>query len=242
MPGIGGLNETELHEQLKHIYAGDDGEVESELDGFVVDVVRADEIVEIQTGGFGKLRRKIVALSGERRLRIVHPVAVETLITRLSAGGELLSSRRSPRKGRAEEVFGELVSIADLLPRPTVTVEVVLVRAVETRIEDGRGSWRRRGVSIVARSLGSVVGTHEYCTAADYLAVLPATLADRFTNADLIRESGLRYRHAQPITSTLRKMGVLRIVDKRGREQVYERVRKRARRQAGDRTGKHARR
>lgn len=221
MSGIGGLNETELHEQLKHLYAGDDGATELDVDGFVVDVVRGDELVEIQSRGFAKLRRKITTLAGSHLIRVVHPIAAETLITKLSDTGELLSSRRSPRKGRVEEVFRELTSIADLLPNPAVTVEVVLVRAVETRVDDGRGSWRRRGVSIVARQLGAVVETRAFRSARDYLAILPRELSGRFTNADLIAASGLRYRDAQPITSALRKMRLLELVDKRGREQVY---------------------
>ncbi|MFW5718307.1 MAG: hypothetical protein ACOC0E_12775 [Spirochaetota bacterium] len=222
MSGIGGLNETELHEQLKHLYAGEDGATEREVGGFVVDVVRGDELVEIQSRGFGKLRRKVSVLAESHRIRIVHPIAVETLITRLSDTGELVSSRRSPRRGRVEEVFRELSSIADLLPHPAVVVDVALVRAVETRVDDGRGSWRRRGVSVVARQLGEVVETRSFCRAADYLGVLPTALDRRFTNGDLIAAGGLRYRDAQPITSTLRKMGLLELVDKRGREQVYE--------------------
>lgn len=222
MSAIGRLNETELHEQLKQIYAGEAGLTEQDVEGFVVDVLRGHEVVEIQTRGLGKLRRKLVALSVDHPVRVLYPVAAETIINKLSATGELLSSRRSPRKGRVEEVFGELVSLSDLLPDPAITVEVVLVRAVETRMEDGRGSWRRRGVSIIARALGEIVSTETYRTAQDYLRTLPATLGPRFTNGDLIRESALRYRHAQPVTSALRKMGLLRIVDKRGREQLYE--------------------
>ena len=222
MPGIGMLNETELHEQLKHLYAGAEGETEQVVEGFVVDVVRDGELIEIQTRGFGKMRRKLVALSATHRVRIVHPIATETVITKLSDTGEIHSSRRSPRKGRMEEIYREIVSIADLLPHENIAVEAVMVRVVETRIDDGKGSWRRRGVSIVARQLGAVDGTHRLTSAKDYLHVLPSSLEGEFTNADLIRETGLRYRHAQPITSSLRKMGLVRLAGKRGREQLYE--------------------
>ena len=221
---IGGLNETHLHEQLKHLYAGVGGRTEQDVDGFIVDVVRDEEIVEIQTRGLGRLRRKIETLGEHRRIRIVHPIAIETLITRLSAGGEITSSRRSPRHGRVEEVFREVASIADLLPHRHVVIEAALVRVVETRIDDGQGSWRRRGVSIVARQLGAVVAVHELCGADDYLALLPNGLNTRFSNTDLMRTGNLRYRDAQPMTSSLRKMGLLRVVGASGRERVYERV------------------
>ncbi|MFP4377981.1 MAG: hypothetical protein ACLFP4_13140 [Spirochaetales bacterium] len=222
MPIIGGLNETELHEQLKHHYAGAGGQVEQEVDGFVVDVVGRDELVEIQTRGVGKLRRKILALTESHAIRVVIPVAAETHLIKRSITGELISSRKSPKRGRLESAFREVASIADLLPRLNLTIEVVLVTAVETRVDDGKGSWRRHGVSIEARALGQILERHEFRTCADYISLLPSALPSPFTNRDLCDTAGLRYAEAQPVTSTLRKMGALRLSGKRGRELLYE--------------------
>ena len=220
---IGNLNETTLHEQIKLAYAEGAGVPEQEIGGFYIDVVTDHELIEVQTRGIGKLRRKIVALSPHHPIRIVHPVARETVINKLSAGGELISSRRSPKRGRAEDAFREIVSIADLLPDPAVTIDVLIVDVVETRIDDGTGSWRRRGVRIAGRALARIVEMRRFCTAADFLSVLPARFhGARFTNADLIAAAGLPYRTIQPITSTLRKMGVLSVVDRAGRHTVYE--------------------
>ncbi len=222
VPIIGGLNETELHEQLKHHFAGTNGRVEQEVDGFVVDVVLETELVEIQTRGVGKLRRKILALTPANNLRIVLPVAQETQLIKRSVTGELLSSRRSPKRGSIESAFRELASIADLLPRKNLTIEVLLVTAVETRVDDGKGSWRRHGVSIEARALTEIVERHEFRKRTDYLALLPEALPSTFTNADLCETAGLRYAVAQPITSSLRKMGAITLAGKRGRELLYE--------------------
>lgn len=191
------------------------------VDGYVVDVRGAREIVEIQTRGFFKLRKKLTALAPTYRIRIVHPIAVETTINKLAESGELLSSRRSPRHGREEDVFREIVSLADLLPHRNVTVEVVMIRAVETRIADGKGSWRRRGVSIVARQLAEILSEREFQSAADYLRILPKGIAEPFSNRDLMAAAGLSYRQVQPITSSLRKMGLLEVVERRSRESLY---------------------
>jgi hypothetical protein len=222
VPIIGGLNETELHEQLKHHYAGSTGQVEREVDGFVVDVVGTAELVEIQTRGVGKLRRKILALTPANRLRIVIPVAKETHLIKRSVGGELLSSRKSPKRGRVESAFREITSIADVLPRENLTIEVLLVTAVETRVDDGKGSWRRHGVSVEARALDQIVERHEFRTRKDYIALLPPDLPSPFTNSDLREATGLRYTEAQPITSALRKMGAITLTGKRARELLYE--------------------
>lgn len=223
MSSIGRLNETDLHEQLKHHYAGEEGSMEVDVDGFVVDVVLPDELVEIQTRGLGKLRRKIERLREVSPIRVVYPVAAQTRIIKLSPDGTVLSSRRSPKHGRVESLFRELTSIADLLPHPAVTVEVVLLEAVERRVADGTGSWRRRGVSILSRALAGIRESVALHSAKDYLALLPAGLPDEFTNRDLATAAGLPYSLIQPMTSTFRKMGLIQISGKRGRELVYRR-------------------
>jgi hypothetical protein len=218
---IGSLNETDLHDQLKAIYAESHGRTEETVCGFVVDVVRDDEIIEIQTSGLGRLRRKIERFRGAYRLRIVYPVASRTRLVKLDELGAELSRRRSPRRGRVESVFRELASIADLLPDPGVTLEIAMVNAVEHRVADGRGSWRRQGVSIVGRGVEEIVSTHVFTSGTDYLALLPAELAEPFSNKDLAAAAGLRYRRAQPMTSSFRKMGLIEIAGKRGQQLLY---------------------
>ena len=58
-PAIGTLNEGALHAQLKDWYRRRGDRIEQIVDGFVVDLVRSNLLVEIQTGGFAPLRRKL---------------------------------------------------------------------------------------------------------------------------------------------------------------------------------------
>ena len=217
------MNETELHEELKEHYRGANGLVEQTVDGFIVDVVLPTEIVEIQTRSVGKLRRKLATLSANHRIRLVHPIAASKYIDRVDGDGGTLSRRRSPKRGRMEDAFREISSIADILPNPNITIEIVLVDVTELRHDDGRGSWRRKGVSVVGRRLDGIVERHELRSAKDYLRLLPDDLPNPFTNRDLCDVAGLRYTVAQPITNTLRKMGLISIADKRGRELLYRR-------------------
>jgi len=220
---IGELNQTDLHEELKRVYCGHEGRTEVEVDGFVVDVLLPEEIVEIQTRSIGKLKRKLTALSLGHHVRLVHPIAESKYITRIDADGNMLSRRRSPKRGRVEDAFREISSIAEILPNPNITVEIVLVEVTEIRRDDGQGSWRRKGVSIVGRKLDRIVNRHQFLVATDYRRLLPDTLPELFTNRDLSEITGLRYAVIQPITSTLRKMGIISITDKRGRELLYSR-------------------
>ena len=239
MASIGELNETGLHEDLKRLYA-DGARTEVEIDGYVVDVLRDDEIIEIQTRHLAKLEAKLRHLARTRRVRLVHPVAASTVIVKIGTSGEVISTRRSPRRGRLEDAFREITTIAPILPRRNITVEVVLVEVVEERRDDGAGSWRRKGVSITGRRLERVVTSHRFRTGADYLSMLPAGLPDPFTNADVGALAGLPYRQVQPLTSSLRKMGLIEITGRRGSEILYRRAMRR--RPAKQRTTKPSRR
>ena len=114
-PAIGTLNEGALHAQLKDWYRGGGDRIEQLVDGFVVDLVRGNLLVEIQTGSFAPLRRKLDVLTERHRVRLVAPLPLVRRIIRVSDEGEVLSSRRSPRRGRVEDIFNLLVSIPPLL-------------------------------------------------------------------------------------------------------------------------------
>lgn len=220
---IGRLNETEVHEQLKHLYCKKGGKLEVEIDGFVVDVRNSDEIVEIQTRSLIKLRRKIESLSQTHTLRIVHPIFARTTIIKYDGFGKLVSRRASPKRGRVEQIFRELVYVADLLPNPNVILDVPFLTVEEYRRDDGRGSWRRRGVSIAGRRLVEVGETLLFRTASDFLKVIPESTPDRFTHKELADAVGLRVRDVQPITNSLRRMGLLTVAEISGREYVFGR-------------------
>ena len=108
---IGTLNEGSLHAQIKAWYRRPGDLVEHPVDGYVIDLVRGETLIEIQTGGFAPLRRKLDRLLEEHPVRLVVPVALERRIVRLSRDGEILSARRSPKHGRPEDVFARLVSL-----------------------------------------------------------------------------------------------------------------------------------
>src|SRR5689334_3205643 len=116
MSGIGELREGPLHRELKTLYAVPGDTFEVRVDGYVIDLVRADgELVEVQTGGFSPLRAKLDALLDRHRIRIVHPIPAERRIIRVDEHGEILSTRPSPKKPGATLIFENLVSFPTLL-------------------------------------------------------------------------------------------------------------------------------
>ena len=114
---IGELREGPLHRALKAWLAAPGDALEVPVEGYVIDLVRADgELVEIQTGGFSPLRAKLDALLDRHRMRIVHPVPARRRIVRVDAAGEVLSSPPvAEAPGRVRDLRG-----ARLLPDAAV--------------------------------------------------------------------------------------------------------------------------
>ena len=159
------------------------------------------------------------------RPRLVYPVSKEKWIVRVDPTHErVLSRRKSPRRGRLTDVFDELIRIPDLMAEPGFTLEVVLIQEEEVRCDDGKGSWRRKGVSIRDRRLLDVVERAEFGTARDFLRFLPDSLADPFTNRDLQKAVDVPLYRAGRMTYCMKKMETIRQVGKKGRAHLFERA------------------
>ena len=213
------MTESSLHRALKTYYAAaPEAATEVNVDGYLIDVVRGDGgLVEIQTGNFGALKPKLAALLPAHRLTLVYPIAVEKWLVKLPAeGDEPLERRRSPRRGRLAHVFTELVRIPDWLTHPHLRLEALLIQTEELRRDDGRGSWRRKGWSIVDQRLLAVLDRVALERPADFARFLPPSLPPSFTSHDLSKALGVRRNLAQRALYCLRCWELVEI-ESRGR-------------------------
>ena len=221
--GIGTLQEKSLHAAVKEWYAGPSDLLEEEVAGFVVDIVRGDELIEVQTGGFAPLKRKLERLTAAaHRVRLVRPIAAVKWILRVEADGETrIGRRKSPKRGRPEHVFEQLVSIPELVRRDNFSLEVLLIHEEEVRCYDGNGSWRHPEWRRYDRRLIEVVERRTLTAPADFLAFLPPDLERPFTNRQLAEAGGYRLALAGKMTYCLHRMGALRMVGKQRNAQLF---------------------
>ena len=224
IPAIGTLNEGALHAQLKNWYQRPGDRIEQVVGGFVVDLVRGDLLVEIQTGGFAPLRRKLELLTRQQRVRLVAPLPLARKIIRLSDEGELLSVRRSPRRGRVEDIFNRLVSIPSLLCQPHFELELLLTHQDELRVYRPEKAFRRHGWVVAGRRLVSVEQCLRISGPDDAARLLPPSLPELFDTAQLAEAAAIERRTAQQMTYCLRAMGVLHTTGKRGNAIVHRRA------------------
>jgi hypothetical protein len=227
--GIGVLREGPLHAAVKDLLARPGDVAEVPFGRYVIDLVRSDgELVEIQTGGFSPLGPKLDALLDGHRMRVVHPVPAQRRIVRVDEHGEVLSSRRSPLKGGALDVFDRLVSFPSLLAHPNFTLEVLLCREDHIRApEAGRSRSGRRRRDPGQRRLVEVLGSVELASPPDAAALLPDALpvgGAPFTTRELATALGCRMILAQRVAYCLRALDVLADGGKRGRAPLHRRV------------------
>ncbi len=221
-PHIGKLGERSLHAALKNWYAQPGDRFEVRVDDYVIDIVRGDLLIEIQTRGFAAMKRKLTMLTQNHPVRVVHPIAAEKWIVKLAPDGRTtLNRRRSPRRGSILDVFRELVSLSHLIPRDNLSLEVVLTREEEVRVNNGRGSWRRGGWSIADRRLIGVIDRVRFESVLDFRALLPPGLPDPFTTRDLADRLGERIATAQKMAYCLREMGAVEAVGRQGQAYLY---------------------
>jgi hypothetical protein len=187
-----------------------------------VDIVRDDLLIEIQTGNFSSIRDKLRRLAEVHRVLLVYPIAQEKYILKLMASqDEVISHRKSPKKGRVTDLFDELVRMPTLMEEPNFSLEAAIIREEEIRCDDGEGSWRRRGVSILNQTLTEVLCTERFDRGKDFLTLLPPDLGTPFTNRELAEGTGMRIRTARRMTYCLREMGVIEKVGTRGRAYLF---------------------
>ncbi|MCB2179785.1 hypothetical protein KQH54_01540 [bacterium] len=220
--GIGTLNEFSLHAEIIQHLSQPGDQMEAQLEGYFIDILRGDKIIEVQTRNLGKLLPKAHALAKTHTVEVIYPIQQHKTITRVSAEGELVSKRKSPKSGRLVDVFDELVNAPSLITPENVTLKILLIEGVEIWKDDGKGSWRRKGWSIAERRLTGVRSERIFSQPTDLLELLPRSLPSPFTNAQLAKLLKIRSRLAGKITYTLRKLELLTVVDRQGNAYLFE--------------------
>jgi hypothetical protein len=221
MTGIGLLNEKPLHASLKQWYARPGDRLEVTVDGFVIDIVRDDLLIEIQTRNFAAIKSKLTNLVRRHRVRLVYPIVQEKWIVRAAIrNGKGAIRRKSPKKGRLEDLFSELVSIPQLLMSSNFSLEVLMIRGEELRRYNEAKRRMRRGWLIEGHRLLDVLEQRSFGQSADWLCFLPDGL-ELFTTSDLASRMNTDRQLAQKMAYCLREARMIELIGKRGRANLY---------------------
>jgi len=217
--------ETSLHQQLKEMYAGKGARIEVPLENYRIDVVRGDQLVEIQHGSLAAIRDKIRKLLKDHSVLVVKPLIVrKQLVKTKSRGGPVVSRRLSPKRGDIFDLFGELVYFTRVFPHENLTLEAPLVEIEEWRYP-GHGRRRRRrenDFQIEDQKLLNVENTYRFQTTIDLLRLIPKGLPKQFHTGHLAKLLRTDRWIAQRIAYCLRETGATVQKGKQGNAYLYE--------------------
>lgn len=216
------MNEYSLHSAIKNWYSLPGDRFEVRVDEFIVDIVRDRLLIEIQTRNFSAIKKKLTKLLENHEVRLVYPIPQQKWIVHVTESGEIVRRRKSPKRSRLVDLFYELVRTPDLIKEENFSLEVLMIEEEEVRCDDGKGSWRRRGVSIKDRRLMNVDGKTLFKNERDLLRFLSTDPIKPFTNRKLAKLTGVSINLARKITYCLRKMGTITTVGRKGKELIFE--------------------
>lgn len=218
------LNESSLHSALKQWYFMPGDKVESKIDGYVIDLVREDTLIEIQTSNFSSIKTKLGKLIENHKVILVYPIPVTKWIVTLSASGEEIRRRKSPKTGTKYDLFNELIRIPNLINNDNFSLELLMIEVEETRCEDGKGSWRRNGISIIDKKLLKVIEKIFINNKKDFFNFLPNNIVNPFSNKTLSNDLKLSIFKTRKITYTLKKMGFIENSGKNKNELLFNHI------------------
>ena len=215
--------ESSLHLQLKDFYHQPGDEIEFHLDKFIIDIVRKNFLIEIQTKNFSAIKKKLETLIKSYKVLLVYPILQDKWILKIDINSKKLIKRTlSPKHCNYYHIFEELVRIPHLISEPNLMIEALIIQAEEMWVNDNKGSWRRRGWSIKDRRLVNILDQRLFSNPNQFLSLLPSDLETPFTNSDLSNALNESQRLASLMTYCLRKMNLIKIVGKKNRSNLYD--------------------
>ncbi len=221
--GIGTLGEKTLHAVLKYCYEPREENHEIKIGGYVADIVGENGIIEIQTRNFDKLRKKLSAFLEVCDVTIVYPVAaIKWLIWIDPQTGSVSSRRKSPRKGKSQDICNELYKIRTFLAHPRLHLKIVLLELEEYRYQNGWGNNGKRGSVRCDRIPISILGEVSIDRPEDYCSLLPDGLKIPFTTADFREAAAVPPKASQTTVNLLHRLGIIKRIGKQGRSFLYE--------------------
>jgi len=159
------------------------------------------------------------------KIRVVHPILKNKEIVLLSPDERTMHKRMSPKHGNMTDIFEELIYIPDLFKHMNLEILLLIVSVQEIRRDDGNGSWRRKGISIVNTKLIQIHEEYLLKDAIQLFKYLPKNITEsEFTTRDLSSSMNITLNRAQKICYCLKRLDLIKPLSKRGRLIVYQRT------------------
>lgn len=220
--GIGTLSEKTVHAVLKNYYEPNDDYHEVPVEGYVADIYKDGEIIEIQTGQFNRMRDKLKAFLPLYPVTIVYPIPREKWIIWVDEeSGELSEKRKSPKKGSPYLLFKEIYKIKMFLNDKNLRIKSVLIDMEEYKLLNGWSKDKKKGSTKFDRIPIDICEEYELECAKDYMQFVPCDLEEEFTSKEYAKAAHIPVQLSQIVLNILFYLEIVERVDKRGNAIIY---------------------
>lgn len=227
--GIGTLAEKRLHAVIKRYLCEDEDchEVGVLNTRYVSDVRVGNDVYEVQTGAFAPMKKKIdhYLTKTDCTVTVVHPIPAVKWVSWISREGELIAPRKkSPQKGRPEDLLAELYCLREHLGNPRLKFVLLLIEAEDFRLCSSRAKNPKKNAVRYERIPLALLDEQELVTPADFRRFIPDALPQHFTVKQFSDLTKIRGRDAYSAVRVLTALGLFRESTPIGRAMAWERV------------------
>ncbi len=224
--GIGTLGEKVLHAVLKSYYEPDKSFHEIKACGFVADIKREEEIIEIQTSSFDRLNKKLEKYLELYDVTVVFPIEYNKSIVWIDPEtGAVVARNKSNKKGTPIDFLYEVSKIRRFINHKRLSFDLLFIDMDEYKLLDGYGRNRKNRCTKLYKMPLALHNIITVKSAEDIIKFLPPEITDgRFTFAEFERFTRIRDRRARYSLNALIEYGVVKAVDRSGKAIIYEGV------------------
>lgn len=220
--GIGTLSEKTLHAVVKNYMEPNEDFHEVPLEGYVADIFRENEVVEIQTAHFNVLRRKLDKFLPLYKVTIVYPIpATKWVVWVDPETGLEVSKRKSPKKGSPYQAFKELYRIKTYLKHPNLNIMFLFMDVEETKLLDGWSQDKKRGATKYDRVPVDLIDEMLFERVEDYRMMIPPELSE-FTTREYAKSAKIPLGQAQTALNIFHYLNLVERIGKKGNSYIYE--------------------
>ena len=220
--GIGTLGEKTLHAVLKCYFEPHEDNQEISLGGYVADIAGENGVIEIQTRNFNALRKKLELFLEFCDVTVVFPIPQIKYLSWLDEQtGEIVSRRKSPKKGSIYDSLKELYKIKYTLDNPRMNFCAVMLELEEIRSLNGWSADKKKGSTRYDRIPIDIIDEIWLRCPDDYRILIPKELPSEFTSADFAKCAKIRRNIAQLAVNILSYLGIIEKTGKKGRMILY---------------------
>ncbi len=220
---IGTYMEKTLHSTLKYYFEPDSQFHEMPYGKKIADISNEFGIIEIQTRSFDKLRSKLDLFLSEEKTTIVYPYsAIKWLVWVNPETGEVTKKRKSPKKLAFFDAFYELYKIKPYLKNPNLSIYLLGLEIEEYRLKSGWSCDGKKGSERLERFPIRIVESLHIKNIDDFCFLIPDSLPSPFTNEQYAKYAKTSINTANKATNCLCSIGILEIIGKENRKNLYK--------------------